>query len=78
VSRAKWEDLAGYEDGEDPDEAGARHEGTRAKVHAHLLGRPAPRREVAVSNVEPVDRRSPDEQLADYTARYDRKSTKRR
>jgi hypothetical protein len=70
-------DAAGYEDGEDPDQVEARREGVRAKVHAHLIGRPAPRREAAVSDAEPVDHRSPDEQLADYTARYNRKSTRR-
>jgi hypothetical protein len=72
-----WMDAAGYEDGEDPDQVEARREGVRARVHAHLIGRPAPRREAAVSNAEPVDHRSPDEQLADYTARYNRKSTRR-
>jgi hypothetical protein len=66
--------LAGFEDHEDADQVEARREGVRAKVHAHLLGRPAPRRQAAVSNAEPVDYRSPTEQADDYVAsRYGRK-----
>ena len=65
---SQWEDLAGFEDHEDADQVAARREGVRGKVHAHLIGRPAPRREAAVSNAEPADYRTPTQQADDYVA----------